>query len=1080
MQQTQTKQCVRLLVENVTENEIAGQIISVNHCFSNSCNSNEAGGCLNEFESGSNEGEKRAERYATRVTGGFNRRKKDALDYCVPTGTRQESAGNDEFGHLNEGDRKSCAKTKVIIKGDSCRLPGDAAYLTRLLAPGSRINLVNCLDLGGDLFPELIIFEPDFLVDISLVASLFTDFGAKPLYSLIKRLMPQLPTKHNILGNFASQLLDETVHGLNRPYRDSLRDFCREHCLEMAACDTLGSDFHRQARLQKENIRRALSGKGPGALRFEPENAVIEPSFVCEMLGLQGRMDLMQNDMRVVVEQKSGKAGFVPGLAPDAPPVATTAHFVQLLLYRAALHYAFGVSDDELRSFLLYSKYAEPLVPTASAPALLWRAIAVRNTVAWQDMHLADEGFGILDTLAPDDLVAQPAAGKLWEEFVRPPLAATLETYRQAPPLEQAYCKRMMQFVEREYVRSKLGTPKKASSGVCGRWTATLEEKRDAGDIIDSLTIDTDGTRVLCHKPNSEMLNDLTGNFREGDVVTLFQYAAGAEPDCRKSIIHRAVIEGIADEEITLRLRSPQRSLASLTAAQGRLWAIEHDFIDSAFSPSLRSPFALLSATQRRRDIFLGRAVPAIDEHAVLKGDYGDFNDLQLRVKRAEELFLIVGPPGSGKTSFGMLHTLREELADAAGSVAVMSYTNRAVDEICDKLVRAKIDFLRIGSEPSCGEEFRPFMLRNRAAGISKLDELRAFIRSARVVTGTVAAFASRPELFALRSFSLAIIDEASQILEPQITGIIAAKHGDGEAIKKFVFIGDFKQLPAVVRQTSDEAAINEPVLREAGIVDCRMSLFERLLRRHESNPAVCAIMRQQGRMHQDIARVSNELFYNGLLACVPLPHQVEKSLSPRVIFVDIPAPEIKVFAKKKGKTSKVFDKDNFEEGAGSNLSLQSTSEMLHKDNPVLKPKLGNINPAEAAAVAQIIAGLDSRLSVGVIVPYRNQIAVIRRALANIGIDRSDITIDTVERFQGSQREVIIYGFTVSRREQLDFLTENTFVEDGRTIDRKLNVVITRAMKRLFLVGNARLLSTVPLFRRLIRDYCTRVELPSA
>lgn len=1003
MQQSQTKQCVRLLVENVNENEIDGQIISVNHCLSNSCN-----------------------------------------DY------------------LNEGDNPGCEKAKVLIKGDSCQLPGDAAYLTRLLAPGSRINLVNCLDRGGALFPELIILEPDYLVDISLIASLFTDFGAKPLYSLIKRLTPQLPTKHNILGNFASQLLDETVHGLNRPYRDSLREFCRDHCLEMAACDTLGSDFHRQARLQKENIRRALSDKSPGALHFEPDDAVIEPSFVCEMLGLQGRMDLMQNDMRVVVEQKSGKAGFVPGLAPDAPPIATTAHFVQLLLYRAALHYAFGVPDDELRSFLLYSKYAEPLVPTASAPALLRRAIAVRNTIAWQDMHLAEEGFGILDTLTPDDLVAQPAAGKLWEEFVRPPLAATLDVYRQAAPLEQAYCKRMMQFVEREYVRSKLGTPKKASSGVCGRWTATLEEKRDAGDIIDSLTIDTDGTRVLCRFSTSKILNKdndkNSGNFREGDVVTLFQYAADAEPDCRKSIIHRAVIESIADEEITLRLRSPQRSMASLTAAQGCLWAIEHDFIDSAFGPSLRSPFALLSAPQRRRDIFLGQAVPAIDEHAVLKGDYGDFNDLQLRVKRARELFLIVGPPGSGKTSFGMLHTLREELAEAAGSVAVMAYTNRAVDEICDKLVRAKIDFLRIGSEPSCGEEFRPFMLRNRAAGISKLDELRAFIRSARVVTGTVAAFASRPELFALRSFSLAIIDEASQILEPQITGIIAAKHGDGEAIKKFVFIGDFKQLPAVVRQTSDEAAINEPILREAGIVDCRMSLFERLLRRHENNPAVCAIMRQQGRMHQDIARVSNELFYNGLLACVPLPHQVEKSPSPRVVFVDVRAPEIKVFARKKDKASKDFD----------------------KDNPVLKPKLGNTNPAEAAAVAQIIAGLDSRLSVGVIVPYRNQIAVIRHALVSLGIDRPDITIDTVERFQGSQREVIIYGFTVSRGEQLDFLTENTFVEDGSTIDRKLNVVITRAMKRLFLVGNARLLSTVPLFRSLIRDYCTSLELPSA
>ena len=70
--------------------------------------------------------------------------------------------------------------------------------------------------------------------------------------------------------------------------------------------------------------------------------------------------------------------------------------------------------------------------------------------------------------------------------------------------------------------------------------------------------------------------------------------------------------------------------------------------------------------------------------------------------------------------------------------------------------------------------------------------------------------------------------------------------------------------------------------------------------------------------------------------------------------------------------------------------------------------------------------------------------------------------------FQGSQRPVIIYGFTVSRPDQLDFLTDNIIVDEGVEIDRKLNVAMTRAREHLVMVGNARLLATVPLLERLV------------
>ena len=78
----------------------------------------------------------------------------------------------------------------------------------------------------------------------------------------------------------------------------------------------------------------------------------------------------------------------------------------------------------------------------------------------------------------------------------------------------------------------------------------------------------------------------------------------------------------------------------------------------------------------------------------------------------------------------------------------------------------------------------------------------------------------------------------------------------------------------------------------------------------------------------------------------------------------------------------------------------------------------------------------DENQTVGVIVPYRNQIATVRSAIDQSGIAvLHNITIDTVERYQGSQRDYIIYGFTVQQYNQLNFLTNNVFVEDGMVID---------------------------------------------
>ncbi len=955
------------------------------------------------------------------MDGGWKKAATDCLRFIVDSWDSTHIRGR-----ADEGDTPELL---VCYSQANKYLQYDYSYLTPLLSEGTQLNLIHPRQENGVTFPEIIILEPDFLIDISSLAAMFQEYGVTPLTALIKKISPSVQTRYTLFGDFASQLLDEELHGLHdRPYKDSIGDFCRSHALAMAACEGLDKDFHEEAKRQKEHIHKAFSEDLPRAVAdFDPSEVVLEPSFTCEMLGLQGRIDFLQRDSRILIEQKSGKAKFVPGEQGFVTPQKTTPHYVQLLLYRALLHYNFGIPNEQIRPFLLYSKYDHPLLHTESAPELLFRAFRLRNRLVWSELHYNSEGFGILKTLKAEDLNTSHTASRLWRDYTSVSIDRTLAPLHTATPLELAYHQAMLRFVQHEFVLSKTGNKRKENSGAAARWHDSLEEKKEAGNIIDRLTVRATTTHIVCE--NADLS---ASNFRTGDIVTLFPYRQGTEPDCRKTMVHRASIEEIGTDSITLRLRVPQTNTTVFDTPPDWLWAVEHDFMDSSFASQFRGVHAFLSASAQRRSLILTQRPPSVDRSITLNGNYRGFNELALKVKQAKELFLIVGPPGTGKTSFGMLNTLKEELTEEDASVAVMAYTNRAVDEICSKLVEEGIDFVRIGNETSCSEVYRPYLLDNKVAGTVKIGDIREFVRRQKIFVGTTTAFNSHQAIFALRSFSLAIIDEASQILEPQLLGLLSAKHGNGEAIRKFVMIGDHKQLPAVVQQEQEESAVADPLLCTIGLQDCRLSLFERLLRKYRDNPQVVYMLHSQGRMHEDIVAFPSAEFYEGRLSCVPLPHQTERSNSPRVQFLDV-----------KPNDEAVSDK---------------------------------VNTAEADAIAEIVEKTESGMSIGIIVPYRSQISAVRNAIhERLHCDR-DITIDTVERFQGSQREVIIYGFTVRRHYQLDFLTDNCFLENGKTIDRKLNVVMTRAMKRLYLLGNASLLATIPLYRKLIETYSVKKQ----
>ena len=977
--------------------------------------------------------------------------------------------------------------------------PTSFPYLKPLLHQGTQLNLVRPRETDNILYPELIIYEPDYLVNISTVAHCFTNYADSALVELVKKLEPQRITEQIVLGNFAGQLLDEAIHQLpdTYPYAQSVKTFFRDHAVSLLTANP-GPQFHDEARRQQKNIAQAIHTTLPQQVpQFNSKEGIVEPSFFCEMLGLQGRMDYLQLDFKVLMEQKSGKGAFPYN--NFTKPIQTTEHYVQMLLYVALIRYNFSEiyrQNGGVRAFLLYSKYTSSLLdPGYAATELLQQAFQVRNTLAWAELLYAQpNGYRILETLTPERLNAKHVNNRLWTDWQRPQIASVLDPIQQASPLEKAYFFRFMTFIANEHVMAKLGNKTKESSGFAATWHDTLDEKRLAGNIYDNLTlISPDNTTtgpiksVLLKFAETED-NDMS-NFRVGDIVILYPYEKGKEPDARKTMVHRCTIEHITTDTIRLSLRAAQADNRVFARQTDKPWAIEHDFMESSFSSLYRGMHAFLLAPQQRRDLLLLQRTPQIDYTSTLKGDYGTFNPLALRVKRAKDLFLIIGPPGTGKTSFGLLYTVKEELLEPHSSVLLLSYTNRAVDEICSKLTEEGIDFIRMGGSYSCAEEYQDKLISSKVQQSNTTSELKDTLVHTRVFVGTTTALNSNIALFQLKQFSLAVIDEASQILEPHLIPLLSAHYQGVPAIRKFVLIGDHKQLPAVVQQKEEVSKVYEPLLNDILLSDCRLSLFERLLKKYAHNDDVVYMLRKQGRMHQDIALFPNIAFYNGQLEVVPLPHQLA------------PLPQRHNPSSKptdrhdSGNLSSLLRQPSSLLPPTSLTSLLQTQRIafIATQQPEDSPS-DKVNLVEAEMIAATVAkiyeieqpyGFDPDKTVGVIVPYRNQIAAVRKAIAQQQNKSSlftlhsslenhspldSITIDTVERFQGSQRKYILYGFTVQQYYQLNFLTNNQFFDttDGSIVDRKLNVAMTRAEEHLIMFGNAELLANNLTFAKLI------------
>jgi ATP-dependent RNA/DNA helicase IGHMBP2 len=469
------------------------------------------------------------------------------------------------------------------------------------------------------------------------------------------------------------------------------------------------------------------------------------------------------------------------------------------------------------------------------------------------------------------------------------------------------------------------------------------------------------------------------------------------------------------------------------------------------------------------RDVLLGAKLASFGEQKADDLFYpSPLNDSQLAAVRhavsAQDVAIIHGPPGTGKTTTlvqAILETIRRERR-----VLVCAPSNTAVDLLTEKLAERGVNVIRLGNpsrvsdlllkhtldagvmahasyakmhalrqtaeqhRDTASEQVRNFgfeerqhrqWLREEARTLRQsADDLERFItedvlESVQVITCTLVG-ASHRHIRHL-SFETVFIDEAAQALEPGCWIPIAKG-------QRLVLAGDHHQLPPTVK--SEKAA------REG----LRETLFEKCIQRQ---PDTARMLTMQYRMHAHIMGFSSEKFYGGKL--VPHPsvrHADLAAYDPRFAF-DLPL--------------------EFIDTAGCDYHEVAIPESRSTANPE-EARLLLKRLAQLLEPCELIQHGQRPLTIGVIAPYRAQINYLKDAIEdspvlNDLLLQRRLSVGTVDSFQGQERDIIAITLTRSNPQgEIGFLSDI----------RRMNVGMTRARRKLLLVGDSSTLCHHPFF----------------
>ena len=482
-------------------------------------------------------------------------------------------------------------------------------------------------------------------------------------------------------------------------------------------------------------------------------------------------------------------------------------------------------------------------------------------------------------------------------------------------------------------------------------------------------------------------------------------------------------------------------------------------------------------------------------------------------VLRAKDVAIVHGPPGTGKTTTlveAIYETLRRE-----SQVLVCAQSNMAVDWISEKLVDRGVNVLRIGNPVRVDDKMLSFTYERRFEAhpdypqlwsIRKaIRELRAHRKrgdknfhqklerlkdrataleiginqqlfgEARVIACTLVGSGHR--LLDGMKFGTLFIDEAAQALE-------AACWIPIRRVSRVILAGDHCQLPPTVK--SYEAL-------KGGL---GKTLMERIA---EQRPEVVTLLTVQYRMNEEIMRFSSDWFYHNMVESDPsVKYRSILDLDRPMMWIDtkthpLPLPrggESDYHLPKEDESSKSISGKSDDHLPKEDASSKSISSPLPwggegggsfpwgGEGGGLRAGgglYGYSNTSEAELTLLSLRAyfesigkeriLSERLDVGIISPYRAQVQLLRRLVKKNEFFkpfRSLITVNTVDGFQGQERDIIVISLVRSNDEgQIGFLRDL----------RRMNVAITRARMKLILIGDRSTLCRIPFYKRLL-SFC--------
>jgi DNA replication ATP-dependent helicase Dna2 len=420
------------------------------------------------------------------------------------------------------------------------------------------------------------------------------------------------------------------------------------------------------------------------------------------------------------------------------------------------------------------------------------------------------------------------------------------------------------------------------------------------------------------------------------------------------------------------------------------------------------------------------------------------FNEDQILVMRTEacalDYMLLLGMPGTGKTT--IIAAMIKAIAAEGQTVLITSYTHNAVDNVCFKLIELCVNFLRIGNLRSFHNDLRSHALETIVSGERSVDDIATTIGNCRIFAATCLGFHRVHPIIKSRLYDLCIIDEASQINVPTILGPLLRS-------RRFILVGDHYQLPPIKKYSR---AIHEE----------SPSLFRVLC---EAHPHAIVTLRTQYRMNREIMNLCNSMIYSLRMRCN----------TPAVACYRLQIPHLEIIDQ-----FSVFHREWIRRA----LEAEPPVLMFDTDDIPMheRPRQGSIvNYGEAAvasaiAVAMVVCGMDPA-KVGIIAPYRAQVMYLQKAvmkqleaiahwypkrLSNVKEFSTKLECDTVDKFQGRDKDVILFSAVKSNRER--------YPGNHITDWRRLNVAVTRAKSKFILIGSRLTLMRAPVFHALFHE----------